>query len=157
MKIQNIMTKETITVTEDTPVFEVAELLFDRNLTGMPVIDSECHVIGIITEYDLLSRSEHIHIPTYIKLLSQFKAAGSESSNIKKEINKIQELEARDVMTKPVVTVSPDTEVAEAARIFTDEHINPLPVVDGQGILVGIISRADIVKLFNLEELRNAK
>lgn len=147
MHTRDIMTKDVISVTIDTSVSEAANLLFDHNLTGMPVVDEDRHVIGMITEYDLLSRGEHIHIPSYMKLLSAFKIAGDKRA-IKQEIDKILSLKASDIMTHPVVTVSPDTEVTEAARIFADEHINPLPVVDEHGILVGIVSRADIVKLF---------
>jgi len=152
MQVQDIMTKDVITVTEDTPVFKVAENLFDKGLTGMPVVDDEKHVVGIITEYDLMSREEHIHIPSYMKLWGQFKLAGNKKHEIKHEIDKILHLKAEDIMTRPVVTVSGDTQVAEAARIFADEHINPLPVVDENGVLVGIVSRADVVKLFkNIE------
>jgi len=147
MHVRDVMTSNVISVTTETPVSTVAELLFDKNLTGTPVVDENKHVVGMITEYDLLSRQEHIHIPSYMKLLSQFKVAGDKRM-IKTEIDKILSLRAADVMTKPVVTISPDTEVSEAARIFSDERINPLPVVDPNGQLMGIISRADIVKLF---------
>lgn len=147
MTVRDIMTHDVINVQPDTPVSQIAELLFDKGLTGVPVVDAENHVQGIITEYDLVSRGEHIHIPTYMKLLAQFKAAGDKSA-VRHEINKVQSLRASDIMTHPVVTIGPDTEVAEAARIFADEHINPLPVVDTSGVLAGIVSRADIVKLF---------
>ena len=147
MHVREVMTSEVISVNVDTPVSTVADLLFDKNLTGMPVLDETRHVVGVITEYDLLSRQEHIHIPSYMKLLGQFKVAGDKRV-IKGEIDKILGLKAADIMTKPVVTISPETEVAEAARIFSDDRINPLPVVDANGQLMGIISRADIVKLF---------
>lgn len=147
MHISDIMTQDVISITVDTPVSTVADLIFDKNLTGMPVVDPERHVVGIVTEYDLLSRGEHIHIPSYMKLLSQLKVAG-DKGNVQQSIEQIQSLKAEDIMTKPVVTISPETEVSEAARIFSEDRINPLPVVDTDGKLVGIVSRADIVKLF---------
>lgn len=149
MKVHEIMTKDVISINDEAPISQVAELLFDDNLTGVPVVDGSKHVIGILTEYDLLSRQDHIHIPTYMKLLSQFKIAKSDST-VQQEIAKVQSLKAKDIMTHPVVTISEQTDVSEAARIFADERINPLPVVDADGALVGIISRADIVKLFKL-------
>ncbi len=149
MKVNEIMTRDVISIGADASISQVAELLFDDNLTGVPVVDEQKHVIGILTEYDLLSRQDHIHIPTYMKLLSQFKIAKSDKS-VQQEISKVQSLQASDIMTRPVVTISEDTDVSEAARIFADDRINPLPVVDHNGILVGIISRADIVKLFKL-------
>jgi CBS domain-containing protein len=147
MRVAEIMTKEVITVQDDTPLMKVAELLFDRSLNGVPVIDKKRHVIGIITEYDLLSREEHIHIPSYVKLLSEFKIV-DRKNDVHRELNKVYHVHAKDLMTVPVVTIAPDTEVAEAARIFSEQRINPLPVVDREGRLVGIVSRADIVKLF---------
>jgi len=152
MKVGEIMTKDVMSIGADAPISQVAELLFDYNLTGVPVVDEQKHVIGILTEYDLLSRQDHIHIPTYMKLLSQFKIAKSDKA-VQQEISNVQSLLASDIMTRPVVTISEDTDVSEAARIFADERINPLPVVDSNGALVGIISRADIVKLFKLIHL----
>lgn len=149
MKVNEIMTKDVVSIGADASISQVAELLFDDNLTGVPVVDGQKHVIGILTEYDLLSRQDHVHIPTYMKLLSQFKIAKSDKS-VQQEISKVQSLRVFDIMTRPVVTISENTDVSEAARIFADERINPLPVVDGNGVLVGIISRADIVKLFKL-------
>lgn len=148
MKIEDVMTSSVISVTSDVPLSDIAENLFEKNLTGVPVVDDNNHVIGIITEYDLLSRQEHIHIPTYMKLLSQFRTAGNKSAQVEEQLAEIHSLKASDVMTRPVVTISSKTDVAEAARIFADERINPLPVVDEHGVLIGIISRADIVKLF---------
>jgi CBS domain-containing protein len=144
VRVSEIMTREVITVSPETPIHEVARLIFDRNLTGMPVVDGEGKVVGIITEYDLMSRSEHIHLPTYMNLLGQL---GGGNKQIAGAIEKIQHLEAKDVMTAEVVTVTPYLEVEKAADIFASQHINPLPVVE-EGRLVGIVSRADIVKLF---------
>lgn len=146
MHVSEIMTKEVITVTPETPIHEVASLIFDKNLTGMPVIDQFWHVVGIITEYDLMSRSEHIHLPTYLNLLKQL-TKGSNTKEISSSIQKIQSLAAKDLMTREVVTVAPETPIEDAAQIFADQHINPLPVVK-DGMLIGIVSRADIVKLF---------
>ncbi len=148
MQIQDIMTKKVITVQPNTSIYEVARLLFDKNLTGMPVIDDNNQVIGIITEYDLMSRDKHIHIPTFLDLMKEFKI--KDDKKIKKKIKEICNLKVCQLMTSPVVTVGPDTEIKQAAQIFTEKHINPLPVVDGNNQLVGIISRADVVKLFQM-------
>ncbi len=149
MKVGEIMTKNVITVDERTPISEVATVLFDKNLTGVPVIDDDRHVVGIITEYDLISGSSEIHIPTYVNLLTKLKLLDNGNDKIKEDIEDIKDIRAKDVMTHPVITISEDTDVAEAARIFTEDRINPLPVVNNKGQLIGIISRADIVKLFH--------
>lgn len=147
MLVKEIMTKKVITVKEDDPISRLAELLFDENLTGVPVVDDSNHVMGIVTEHDFISREKHIHIPTYVALLSQFKTMKKDSS-VTQELERIQSLKVKDLMTHPVVTLSQETNVSEAARIFSEDRINPLPVVNKDGALVGIISRADIVNLF---------
>lgn len=150
MQVKDIMTKKVITVKPDTPIYEVARLLFEQNLTGMPVIDESKKVVGIITEYDLMSRERHIHIPTFLDLMKEFKVR--DTHQIKKRIKAITQLQVKELMTQEVVRVSPDTEISQAAKIFADQHINPLPVVNETGQLVGIVSRADIVKLFETRE-----
>ncbi len=147
MRVKEIMTKKVIAARPDTPIAIIAELLWKNHFTGLPVVDNDLKVVGIVTEYDLLSRREHIHIPSYIKFLKQFKAGKTGAAS--QEIKRIQSLLAKDIMTAPVVAVTPDTMVEESARIFSEKHINPLPVVNQAGKLIGIISRSDIIKLFS--------
>lgn len=149
MQVKDIMTKKVITVHPYTPIHEVARLLFEYNLTGMPVVDDDQRIIGIITEYDLMSREKHIHIPTFLDLMREFKV--KDDKNIKNQIKAICQLEARHLMTSPVITVHLETEIKVAAQIFAEKHINPLPVVDKSNQLIGIISRADVVKLFQMK------
>ena len=149
MRVKHIMTKKVISVHSDTPVNEAARLIFEKNLTGMPVIDDKKRVVGIITEYDFMSRGRNIHIPTFLDLMKEFRI--QDTSKVKKKIKQICQLKVGQLMTSPVTTVSPETKIQEAARIFVEKHINPLPVVDAEEKLVGIISRADIVKLFELK------
>jgi len=141
------MTKEVISVHADATVAEIAHILFERNLTGVPVIEQDGTVIGIITEYDLMSRNMAVHIPTYVRLLESLEGEQS-GTRMMDEMEAIRRTTARAIMTAPVVTLWKETTVDEAARIFSEAHINPLPVVDEQGKLAGIVSRSDIVKLF---------
>jgi len=147
MKVEAIMTKEVISVHADATVAEIAHILFERNLTGVPVIEQDGTVIGIITEYDLMSRNMAVHIPTYVRLLESLEGEQS-GTRMMDEMEAIRRTTARAIMTAPVVTLWKETTVDEAARIFSEAHINPLPVVDEQGKLAGIVSRSDIVKLF---------
>ena len=147
MDIKTIMTKKVISCHPETTVAEIAHLLFDRNLTGMPVVDGSGKVVGIVTEYDLMSKNLGVHIPTYMKLLESLgkKEVGT---RIRDELEAILRTTAREIMTDKAVTVRPDSTVENAARMFGEQRINPLPVVDKAGTLVGIVSRADIVNLF---------
>lgn len=145
--VSDIMTAVVATVTAETPIAEAADLMFSRQLTGLPVVDDAGRVIGIITEHDFLTRDDHLHIPSYLNFLTALN--GDTHNQAKAEIDKIQALTVGDLMTSSVETVSPDDPVALAAQKLTAEHINPLPVVDDSGYLVGVVSRSDIVKLLN--------
>ncbi len=147
MDIKTIMTKNVISCNLETTVAEIAHLLFDRNLTGMPVVDKAGKVVGIVTEYDLMSKNMGVHIPTYMRLLESL-GQSEVGTRIRDELEAILRTTAREIMTDKAVTVRPDSTVESAALIFSEQRINPLPVVDKAGMLVGIVSRADIVKLF---------
>jgi len=114
------MTLDVVTVQEDTPISKVAELLFDRNLSGLPVLDKQGKLVGIVTEYDLLRRSQQIHIPSYVKLLTQLRSAGRA---VAEQVKEIRNLKVKDIMTREVVVVEPEAEVAEVADIFSKQRI----------------------------------
>lgn len=144
MKVAEIMTKKVISVKPDTSVKEVAKILFSKNLTGVPVEDSG-KLIGIITEADLVMRQAPVHMPSYIELLDSFIYL-ERPKHLKEEIDKVLGTTASDIMTKNVVTVEADSSVEDLADLIRDKHINPVPVMKDSKI-VGIVSRADIVKL----------
>lgn len=148
MMVRDIMTKEVISADPGMPITEVARLLFENNLTGMPVLDPESKVVGIVTEYDLMSPELNIHIPTYIEFLQSLGSAkDSVAEQFKDEAKRIANTTAEDVMTKGVITAHPTTSVEMLISLITEHRINPVPVVDEGNILVGIASRADLVKL----------
>lgn len=145
VKVGDIMTTDVQSAKLDTSVLEVARLLFEHQFTGVPVVDNEGKIQGIITEYDLLSRGDHIHIPTYVEMFSQLKKAGK-AEKLKKEMKEIASLTARDLMTADVVSITPDTSITVVAELFVEKHINPIPVVDDENHMVGIVSRSDVVR-----------
>lgn len=138
LRVRDIMSTTVATVTPATPVAEVAELLIRRQLKALPVVEGE-RVVGIITGGDLLQRagmglrlSLQRRLPPEA-LMDQWQQLAAQGKS------------ARDIMTTPVVTVSTETRVGEAARLMVDRHLKRLPVVDRQGNLVGIVSRLDVL------------
>ncbi len=148
MKVKDIMITKVITIQKDTPVSKVAELLFEHDLTGLPVVDDKNNVVGIVTEHDLMTGKSHVHLPTYINLLDRIKVEEDSKEKLNEHIKKILSMTAEHIMTTPVVSVVEDATVEDVVRIFSGRRINPIPVVDDNRSLVGIVSRADIVKLF---------
>ena len=149
LQVNDIMTKEVVTFSPDMPISDAANVLVTRNFTGAPVVDEYGKLAGIVTEADFLIRGEAIHLPTFLHLFSQVKVFHKDEARFKQEFYKFLNTKVKDIMTKEVITVEPEVSVEELARFITLKRINPVPVVS-QGKLVGIVSRSDIVKIFQL-------
>lgn len=148
MKVKDIMTKEVITVSPDTPVKEIAELMIEKGIGGVPVVEEE-RIVGIVTEEDLIMKNVKLHFPTYIQLLDAVIYLES-LKKYEEELRRAVGATAKDVMTKEVVTVSPEEELEEAATLMVEKGISRLPVVDN-GKLVGIITKRDILRSISKE------
>ena len=146
MKTKEIMNRHVIAVRRDTTVQDIAKLLLEHGIRAVPVVDENRHVIGIVAEGDLVGRLRRVRAAGPLDLLSG--AFGFQPGrDIEDQIKKIVAASAGDMMTTPVITVGPETDVSEVAAILIDRHINQVPVVDENMRLVGIVSRADIVRL----------
>lgn len=143
------MTKEVEAVEADTSVKEVAKKLVDLKITGMPVVDGET-VVGIVTEDDLILKEATLHVPEYINVLSSFLYL-EDPDDVEMDLKKMLAVTAGDLMTDDVVSIGPESTVEELATLFKENDINPIPV-EADGRLVGIVSRADIVKLLARED-----
>jgi len=147
MKAADIMTRKVRTVTPDTLVQDVAGIMIKHKISGVPVVDAQNRVVGIVTEGDLMRRSEigtERHRPWWLELLSD--PDSSAADFIKSRGRKVA-----DVMTRSVISVTPRTELREIADTMEKWNIKRVPVVSG-GKLVGIASRYDL-----LRALRGAK
>lgn len=142
MQARDVMTTGVITVSPDTPVHEIARLLVDKRISGVPVVDAEGHLLGIVSEGDLVRRLEEEddgrRRSWWLDLLAspEERAQGYVRAHGRR---------ASDIMTREVVTVAPDTPVGTIARLLEERHIKRVPVVH-QGKVVGIVSRADLLR-----------
>jgi CBS-domain-containing membrane protein len=139
-RIRDVMTSEVVTVGEHASFKEITATMADHRVSALPVLDDEGRVAGIVSEADLLLKEEFPEGPACRHLfqgrrqrMERAKAAGAT---------------AAELMTAPAVTVGPDAGVAEAARLLHRHGIKRLPVVDRAGPLLGIVSRADLLKVF---------
>ncbi len=147
--VGDFMAREVISVKPETSLLEAADLLFKKNLTGLPVIDASRRVVGILTEYDLITKGSAVHLPTFLKLLKDFKVYRKDKPLIKDELKKILTLKVKDVMNPEPLLLYPETSLEEAVRTFGEHHkVNPIPIVNNAHQLVGILSRFDIIKLY---------
>lgn len=143
------MTPRPLSVGPDESVVYAAKLMFENDFPGLPVVDERNVVIGIVTEYDLISRNDILHLPTLINVLSNIEAYRKDSSLIKDDLKKLLILRVRDVMNSDPLLIEENSPIQLAAELFAHHHrVNPIPVVDANGKLTGIVSRFDLVKFF---------
>lgn len=135
---RDIMTEKVLTVVPDTPVEEIARMLVKNRISGLPVVDKEDHVIGVVSESDIIFREIHRE-PHLLERLGEIILPEE------RRRGKIGE-RAADIMTSPAITAFEDTPLNELVQIITERKIKRIIIIDREGRLKGIVSRIDIVK-----------
>lgn len=157
--IKDIMTTKVEVVTTDTSLLEASEKMVAGWFNGLPVVDKDNKVIGIITEYDLLTKGTAIHIPTFIRLMGEFPAENRRKDLLfKKSLEEMIYFTVGDVMNKDPIIMWEGSTLSNVLRVFSEHHrVNPIPIVNAKSKLVGIVSRFDVIRYFSkfLKEFRN--
>jgi CBS domain-containing protein len=138
MTVAHLMTKDVVTVKKDTPLEEAARRLTGLRISGMPVVDDHDKVIGVIGELDIMAV---LSGKKTRGLKDLFRRIMGEPSPVRKEGDQVGH-----VMSTPAITIKSTFDVRDAARVLDSHRIKRLPVVDDDGKLIGVISRADIVR-----------
>jgi CBS domain-containing membrane protein len=137
---KEVMSKAVAAVDRDTPLKDVAEVMAHHGVSGVPVLDEHKAVVGIISERDFLNAFAPAGAKSFMEVLATCLAGtGCIAVTARKQ-------RAKEIMTAPPICVGEETSVSEIARIFAEKRINRVPVTDRNGKLVGIVSRADIVR-----------
>ena len=138
------MTTNVITVKKDTTIKELARILYSRHINGVPVVDEDGKLIGIICESDLIRKDKNLHIPTVVTILDAVLYLES-SKKFEKELQRFNATLVEELYTKDVVSVDEKTPLHEIATIMTEKKVYTIPVLDGDRIM-GIIGKADIIR-----------
>jgi len=144
VQAKDIMTRKVLTVKEDMTVEEVAKFLVEHRISGTPVMDENNRLKGIVTESDLIIRNKKVHIPTVVQLLEGVIYLES-PKRFEEEMGRILGQKVSEVMTKEVVTITPNTYIEDIATLMSTERKYLLPVMEKDKI-VGIIGKADMVR-----------
>ncbi|MFD6286733.1 CBS domain-containing protein [Streptomyces sp. NPDC060205] len=136
--VSDVMTRTVATVDRGTPFKEIVRTMQEREVSALPVVEGDQRVAGVVSEADLLPKEEFRDSDpdryTQLRRLSDLAKAGA--------------VTAEELMTSPPLTTPPDATLAQAARTMARARVKRLPVVDGSGTLLGIVSRADLLKVF---------
>ena len=144
IKVKDIMTKEVISVSPETEITNAAKILLENRINGLPVIDAFGRLIGILCQSDLVAQQKGIPVPSVFTLLESFIPLTS-MKRIDKEMEKIAALTVKEAMTLEPVTVSPETDIEDVAKLMVDKKYHTLPVMEGDKV-VGIVGKEDVLK-----------
>jgi CBS domain-containing protein len=132
MRAQDVMSRPVVTVQPDQPVKEVAALLAERGFTSAPVVDDDGHLVGMITEADVLR--DRIPVDARTRIWRD------------EEVEPHPAQTVAEVMSTPAVAVTPGTDASAIARMMLDDHVRAVPVVDGGKGVLGIVTRRDLLR-----------
>jgi len=143
LTVRDVMTRTVRTVGPDSPLKEVARVLIDGGVSGVPVVDAGGAVLGVVSEADFLVKEQGaaaVHHRRLAPLLGDTEAT-------KAQLDKVAARTAGEAMTSPAVTIGASRSIQDAAATMTERRVNRLPVVEN-GCLVGIVTRADLVRAY---------
>lgn len=146
LNASDIMSTSVITVKKGTPLAELAEILYKHHINGVPVVDDDGLLIGIICESDLIRKDKKLHIPTVVALFDAVFYLES-SKKMEKEIQQFNATTVGELFTREVVTVDEKTPIDEIATLMTQKKYYTIPVMDGDR-LVGIVGKGDVIRTF---------
>ncbi|UFS70889.1 CBS domain-containing protein [Geomonas sp. RF6] len=144
LKAKDVMTRDVVTVTQQTSVRELAALLDERRIGAAPVVDEAGNLIGIVSESDLVEQDKSLHIPTVVSIFDWVIYLES-GKRFEKELQKMTGGTVGDIFTPEVHTVGPETPLSQVADLMTDERVHLVPVVEGAQLL-GVIARIDLIR-----------
>ena len=137
-RVRDIMTTSVVTADRITSYKEIAGLLAEHQISGLPVLTLGRHVAGVVSEADLLAARDKLQDPHPARTVLHITAGHGRHPG----------LTAGDLMTSPAITIHPDATIAGAARAMNTHHVRRLPVVDPDGKLTGLVSRRDLLSVF---------
>ena len=138
--VRDVMTTSVATARVDTPFKEIVRLLAERGVSALPVVDERDRLVGVVSEADLLLKEEYRG--------GELPRSFIHPKRLRMTRAKVEGDVAAELMTTPVITIGPDASLVEAAKVMAARQVKRLPVTDADGALIGIVSRADLVKVF---------
>lgn len=142
MQAHDVMIAPVVTVGANATVREVARILLERRISAVPVVDADNKILGIVTEGDLMHRTEsgtERHYAWWLRLLTG-------DAQMATDYVKSHAIKVEDIMTREVVTATPETPLSDIAMLLEERQIKRVPIVNKQGQLVGIVSRANLLQ-----------
>ncbi|AFZ33122.1 MULTISPECIES: CBS domain-containing protein [Chroococcaceae] len=149
--VAEVMSRDPIVVRPETPLNEAIQILAEKRISGLPVIDDDGKLVGIISETDLMWQETGVTPPAYIMILDSVIYLQN-PAKYERDLHKALGQTVGEVMSSDPVTVSPDKSLREAAKLMHDREVRRLPVIDAEGKIIGILTRGDVVRAMAADE-----
>ena len=143
--VADAMSRDPIVVRPQTPLNEAIQILAERHISGLPVVDDAGQLVGIISETDLMWQETGVTPPAYIMFLDSVIYLKNPTT-YERDLHKALGQTVGEVMTSDLVTVTPDKPLKEAAQLMHEREVRRLPVLDAEGHVIGILTRGDIIR-----------
>ncbi len=147
---KDIMTTEVITADSSMSVKELARILYEHKISGVPVYNEKKKIIGVATESDLIDQNKKVHIPTVVAILDSFVFLEN-PEKLEKDMKKMAATNVGDICSHELISVAPSTPLDEVATLMAEQQVHTLPVLDGDR-LVGVIGKTDIIRTLVLDK-----
>ena len=141
---RDIMTTEVLTVSPETSISDLSKTLENRKIGGLPVVDKDGRLVGVITQSDLVERARDLELPPAINILD-LHIYLQIPSHLLQRVEKMLGTTVGDCMTRDPVTVAPDTPVSQIAALMAKQKVHTIPVLK-EGKIVGVIGKMDLVR-----------
>jgi CBS domain-containing protein len=143
--VADLMSHNPVVVRSETPLKDAIAILAERRIGGLPVVDENDKLIGIISETDLMWQETGVTPPAYIMFLDSVIYLQNPAT-YDRDLHKALGQTVGEVMSKNPITVSPDKPLRDAAKLMQDKSVHRLPVLDREGHVIGILTRGDIIR-----------
>ncbi len=153
MQVQEIMSSPAITIGPEMRIQEVARIMRENQISGVPVVDADGVLLGAVTELSLIARNAPLKQPRYLAVLSAYIPLGiDEYYEYKEQLRQAMATNAGELMDTEVRTVEPTTTVEEALELMLNPENSSLPVIENDRV-VGVVTRTDLVRLIETLEM----
>lgn len=143
--VAEVMTPNPITVKPQTPLSEAIKIIAEKRISGLPVVDDNGNLVGVLSETDLMWQESGADMPPYFMFLDSVIYLEN-PARYEKELHKALGQTVGEVMSDKPVTIKPNQLLPQAARLLHDTNIRRLPVVDEDGQVIGILTSGDIIR-----------
>ncbi|MGA6925135.1 MAG: CBS domain-containing protein [Desulfosarcina sp.] len=150
MLVKEIMSRNPITVKADMEIFKAAKIMLDHRINGLPVVDENGHLVGIICQSDIIAQQKKFPVPSLFSFLDGYISLSS-IKGLEKEVRKIAATTVSHAMTSKPVSVELESSIETVAALMVDHNLHTLPVVQ-DGLVVGVVGKEDVLRTLMPED-----